>query len=315
MPPTMVAAARDVPGHKARTWNSPTPRACDKVSVSSECEVRRETIFSAMIIATPPIASAQVTATGVKRCCLIVRWARYPTTSAGTVAMTMRPIPAQPCKFDLVPATAVPRQGSKAMNRCQYRKTTDRMAPNWIATSKLDAFSPTKPSRWPTMIRCPVEDTGINSVKPSTIPIIKGTPQNSTRPPFQTWHLRHGNPLVFVNYEKARDTGDRACAAFAKSVAEKRVECFEGLSMKEHQSVSSILGRSSWTLSKPFSATGNAQGLATKIYSFTRASSLTVIPNCSSKRERFFAFKKTMSGTSAFCQAFPNSSKSRNTFP
>src|SRR5918911_3494508 len=53
-----------------------------------------------------------------------------------------------------------------------------------MATWKLAAFSPTKPRRWPAIIRCPVEDTGTNSVSPSTTPKMKATSQLSMYSPF-----------------------------------------------------------------------------------------------------------------------------------
>ncbi len=48
--------------------------------------------------------------------------------------------------------------------------TTARMAPSWMITSKLSAFGPVNPRRWPARIRWPVEETGRNSVSPSTMP-------------------------------------------------------------------------------------------------------------------------------------------------
>src|SRR5436309_461773 len=36
--------------------------------------------------------------------------------------------------------------------------------------STVPATAPVKPSAWPTRIRCPVEETGRNSVSPSTTP-------------------------------------------------------------------------------------------------------------------------------------------------
>src|SRR5882757_7735684 len=45
------------------------------------------------------------------------------------------------------------------------------MAPNWISTAKvLPKSSSAKPKKRCTSSRCPVEDTGMNSVRPSTIP-------------------------------------------------------------------------------------------------------------------------------------------------
>src|SRR5215218_1300454 len=44
------------------------------------------------------------------------------------------------------------------------------MAPSWMKMSKVLAASPVSPSQWLARIRCPVEDTGMNSVTPSTRP-------------------------------------------------------------------------------------------------------------------------------------------------
>src|SRR5512139_2725722 len=44
------------------------------------------------------------------------------------------------------------------------------MAPSWMTMSKDFAVSSCEPSRCPTRMRCPVEDTGRYSVSPSTMP-------------------------------------------------------------------------------------------------------------------------------------------------
>ena len=43
------------------------------------------------------------------------------------------------------------------------------MAPSCMKTEKTVAFSPVKFRRSPVMMRCPVEETGRNSVSPSTM--------------------------------------------------------------------------------------------------------------------------------------------------
>jgi hypothetical protein len=50
--------------------------------------------------------------------------------------------------------------------------TTARMAPNWIEISALAATSPVNPNAWPAKIKWPVDETGRNSVSPSTMPRI-----------------------------------------------------------------------------------------------------------------------------------------------
>ncbi len=56
-------------------------------------------------------------------------------------------------------------------NRLQYRHTTERMAPNWMMNVKAwtKASPCCTPIRFCVMIMCPVEDTGRNSVNPSTM--------------------------------------------------------------------------------------------------------------------------------------------------
>src|SRR5213080_4994269 len=44
------------------------------------------------------------------------------------------------------------------------------MAPSWMTISKAAARGPTNPSAWPARIRWPVDETGRNSVAPSTSP-------------------------------------------------------------------------------------------------------------------------------------------------
>jgi hypothetical protein len=42
-----------------------------------------------------------------------------------------------------------------------------RIAPSWISTSKV-LLGDSKPMKWPTRSWCPVDETGMNSVAPST---------------------------------------------------------------------------------------------------------------------------------------------------
>src|SRR5215470_1921348 len=146
IPPTIVAADRDVPGHKASTWNKPTPRDCAGLMDSMELERLRAAYLSAIRITTPPTNNAAVTAPGVKRRSLITWRARKPTTKAGRVAKPRRRTPDQPFKV-LGGRADTSAVGSKARNRRQYSNATAKIAPSCMATSKLAAFSPTKPSK------------------------------------------------------------------------------------------------------------------------------------------------------------------------
>src|SRR5512142_2838945 len=59
---------------------------------------------------------------------------------------------------------------SACPSRARYSHTTARIAANWMAISNTLALSSLNPSRSPARIRCPVLDTGRNSVRPSTMP-------------------------------------------------------------------------------------------------------------------------------------------------
>src|SRR5574341_1816826 len=66
---------------------------------------------------------------------------------------------------------------------------TARIAPSWMDMSTLVATSPLKPSQWPTRMRWPVEETGRNSVRPSTSPssIASSGPHPSICDPVAAW--------------------------------------------------------------------------------------------------------------------------------
>src|SRR5258706_5641650 len=55
-------------------------------------------------------------------------------------------------------------------NRARYSQQTARIAPSWITMSKTLPFSSFSPRRSETRMRCPVEEIGRNSVRPSTTP-------------------------------------------------------------------------------------------------------------------------------------------------
>src|SRR6185437_603665 len=66
-----------------------------------------------------------------------------------------------------------PRATAKSLAR--YSQQTATMAPAWMTISNSFARSPVKSSSDPATIRWPVEDTGRNSVRPSTRPRIAAT--------------------------------------------------------------------------------------------------------------------------------------------
>ncbi len=64
--------------------------------------------------------------------------------------------------------------GRVVANLVRYSQITARIAPNWMKISKTSRFSFDMNARaLPASIRCPVEDTGKNSVMPSTMPIAR----------------------------------------------------------------------------------------------------------------------------------------------
>src|SRR5206468_180431 len=65
---------------------------------------------------------------------------------------------------------ARPQGRRRSRNTRRSRPPPARMAPSWMKISKVSAVSPLNPSRWPATMRWPVDETGRNSVRPSTIP-------------------------------------------------------------------------------------------------------------------------------------------------
>ena len=94
----------------------------------------------------------------------MVPWSAAPATSAGSVVRNRSHTPRAPEKA---------RPGSERSspaNRWRSMTTTARMAPIWMKISKVAARAPVNPRRLPATIRWPVDETGRNSVRPSTIP-------------------------------------------------------------------------------------------------------------------------------------------------
>jgi len=161
-------------------------------------------------ITTPPTTSATATVTGLNSFSSMKSFARNPTMAAGRKAMTRFRI----SRCDLRLPGAV-RTTSTIFAR--YSHTTARMAPSWMNTSKV--FAPchaSKPRNRPAMIRCPVEDTGMNSVAPSTSPITAAlanrigstAPVRSLRKSFQV--NRRRPPRVWACPSAALRAGLRA---------------------------------------------------------------------------------------------------------
>ena len=112
--------------------------------------------------------NAAATGTGAKSFALIAFAKTRPSTAAGRNAM--KRFATKRCAAR---SLKTPRATSKSLTR--YSQHTARIAPAWITISKSFAFSPVYPRSEPATIRCPVDETGRNSVRPSTMPRIAAT--------------------------------------------------------------------------------------------------------------------------------------------
>src|SRR5262245_49013029 len=160
----MVAPERDTPGHRERHWKSPMARAFPKPRPPMSPTVVPGRRLSTTRMTTPPTNRATATVAGPKRFVLIQSCRRAPAMSAGTVVVRRSAQPRGPAK----PTRAPGRRRSRKTRRS--RTNTARMAPSWMKISKVSAVSPRNPRRCPATMRWPVDETGRNSVRPSTIP-------------------------------------------------------------------------------------------------------------------------------------------------
>ncbi len=86
-----------------------------------------------------------------------------PTTAAGRKAISTDRAKRLDCLLEFsVRATF--------SSRSKYSSTTAKMAPNWIRTVKVSHTGPLTPRSFSARSRCAVEETGRNSVRPSTTP-------------------------------------------------------------------------------------------------------------------------------------------------
>src|SRR5262249_526246 len=95
------------------------------------------------------------------------------------------------------------RSAARPRRRDRYSHTTASTAPSWMKTSKTSARFPVMPNQVVARIKCPVDDTGRNSVSPSMIPSTKA--MKST--------LRLGGRLRHERrheQERRQETRDRA---------------------------------------------------------------------------------------------------------
>ena len=104
------------------------------------------------------------TTCGVNRCALMALLNSTPITAAGR-----KPIATLSAKRRAFESE--PRPAAVSRTRCQYTRITAKIAPLWIAMSNTLAASPVKFSSEPARMRCPVDEIGRNSVRPSTMPM------------------------------------------------------------------------------------------------------------------------------------------------
>src|SRR6185295_11213026 len=99
IPPTMVEDERDIPGHKARHWKHPMPKACLKFTESAD-DARgrweRPSQNSAASIKRAPKAKPIATVAGLNRRSLMAEWASLPSTNPGAVVTANKANPRQP---------------------------------------------------------------------------------------------------------------------------------------------------------------------------------------------------------------------------
>src|SRR5438445_4744654 len=156
-------------------------------------------------MATPPAISAAITTEGVNRCAVIQWCVSSPTSAAGRNATSS----ARTSRRDSAPARP---SFTTRHNRSRYSQTTARMAPSWMMISKAAARGPTNPSAWPARIRWPVDETGRNSVAPSTSPRMIAARMVGTASSYTTpGRERHAAPVQRGTVYTERDFDVAAC--------------------------------------------------------------------------------------------------------
>ncbi len=120
--------------------------------------------FSTTRIANPPMISAQATTTAFSSSMSIWSPNARPSTTAGKNAINRLRVKAT------ADGSHVIRPLSTCMNVRQYKTTIARIAPGWMAMLNTAQACASKPGNSVARMRCPVEETGRNSVRPSTIP-------------------------------------------------------------------------------------------------------------------------------------------------
>ena len=218
MPPMIVAPERDVPGISANACAKPIFSASVQRSSST---LRMRTLSgllrcrrSAQRMTSAPAMNAAATGTGANSRALIAPPKASPSTAAGRKAI--RRFSTKRCAPR---SRGSPRATAKSLAR--YSQQTATMAPAWMTISNSFARSPVKFSSDPATIRWPVEDTGRNSVRPSTRPRMAAT-------------MRSGAVIAYAGRKKSGRLAPpgrsfRACAAAPDRFGQVRAPCSERL--------------------------------------------------------------------------------------
>src|SRR5689334_2537793 len=176
MPPIIVAPEREVPGISAKACAQPIFSASVQESSSTLRMRTRSGLLrcrrSAQRMTSAPAMNAPATGTGANRRALIAPAKASPSSAAGRKAI--RRFSTKRCAAR---SRGSPRATAKSLAR--YSQQTATMAPAWMTISNSFARSPVKFSSDPATIRWPVEDTGRNSVRPSTRPRIAATSRSN----------------------------------------------------------------------------------------------------------------------------------------
>ena len=155
MPPIIEAAERLVPGIIAKHCQKPMATALRMLTSFSEKTVGLVNHLSTNNNTIPPIISITAIGRGLPKTASILSSNNLPNTKAGITAQA---------NFTYKPKLFLSK------NLRQYITTTDKILPNWMETMNIfTKASSCIPKNELVNIMWAVEDTGKNSVKPSTI--------------------------------------------------------------------------------------------------------------------------------------------------
>ena len=163
--PMIVAADLDVPGIIDRHWINPMKKAVLKLKSLMDVILVFIFKFSTSKIIIPPMSKAIATVHGLNRLFSILLPSKAPKIIAGKTPTIVLNHIFQVSLFlfwSLV----------NGQSLFQKYTTTAKIAPSCITISKRVVKPLLKVINWFTRIKCPVEEIGKNSVKPSATPKI-----------------------------------------------------------------------------------------------------------------------------------------------